>query len=91
MSTNEILSRDNELLILVRTPCLCRYYNLFYIVIMTCYLVRTIYYLVFTKYYAVITTERKFFLDIFKVTAKINIGKIGKFQDFLSLNHVLIN
>lgn len=80
MSTSEILSRNNELLIFVRTLRLCRYYDLFYVVIMTYYLVGTIYYLVCTK--LSYPRREKEFLDIFKATAKTVIGKISKFRDF---------
>lgn len=81
MSTSEIFSRNNELLIFVRTLRLSRYYNLFYVVIMTYYLVGTINYLVCTKL-AFISTQRKRVFRHFQSYSKTVIGKISKFRDF---------
>lgn len=81
MSTSEILSRNNELLIFVRTLRLCRYYDLFYVVIMTYYLVGT-FIISFVRNLLSYPRREKEFLDIFKATAKTVIGNISKFRDF---------
>lgn len=83
MSTNEILSLDNELLILVRRLRLCRYYILYSLCSYHDLLSRR--HNSLSRLYEIVcfhtNLEKKRILDIFKATAKTDIGKISKFRD----------